>query len=336
MDERQLDEQDKRRTNVEKLLGPVKSASAAPSYIVRLGDTLRSIATKHPALNDVKLWKLLAEKNGLSAACDAKGLPKAKLMRGTKLLLPSAKEIAEFRTGRKPLVVAPDLSAKTSSEPVSKECGGCHRLTTLSATVCPACGFSFVKADLVVSPDGDTVFTDRAPKNAASTTSNVSQNLGPETLVDRSRLPAPRLQSDDSTSLLNVPDVQTSVSFNTSNERLTAPQSQKPTTAEVELERNVQDLSDNCRLVRTVVERNGVQIVRAQLDGKKGDFWNVILFYELSEDGSIRQETLPTGGVLKIEIDLPMSLALDMVENDLSSNWQTYCKKFFAGKRLSA
>jgi hypothetical protein len=50
----------------------------------------------------------------------------------------------------------------------------------------------------------------------------------------------------------------------------------------------------------------------------------------------VRYETLPSGGVKAMKIDLPPALAQEMVHTDISENWETYCKKFLSGKRLSA
>src|SRR5262249_54101979 len=54
-----------RRANVESMLGPLSTGQEGGrlKYTVRLGNTLKSVAIKHPALQDVRLWKLLAEVN---------------------------------------------------------------------------------------------------------------------------------------------------------------------------------------------------------------------------------------------------------------------------------
>ncbi len=67
------------------------------NYTVRLGDTLRTIATRHASLQDGSLWTLIAEINGLSSAADTSGTPTARIQRGTTLILPSSEEISEFR-----------------------------------------------------------------------------------------------------------------------------------------------------------------------------------------------------------------------------------------------
>jgi hypothetical protein len=92
-----------RRANIEKYLGPITPAinlvepTARPRLNVRLGDTLRSIAIKHPVLQDVSLWRLLAQVNGLSTDTDNKGTPIAQLRRGTTLAIPTAGEIANYK-----------------------------------------------------------------------------------------------------------------------------------------------------------------------------------------------------------------------------------------------
>lgn len=70
-------------------------------YTVRLGDTLKSVAMKHPALSDVTLWTLLAQVNGLSTEVDGKGQAITRLMRGNQLSIPTPDEIAQFRAKRR-------------------------------------------------------------------------------------------------------------------------------------------------------------------------------------------------------------------------------------------
>lgn len=65
-------------------------------YIVRLGDTLKTIAMKHPALSEIGLWLLLAQVNELSTEVDGRGQPVAKLMRGNRIMIPTVAEIERF------------------------------------------------------------------------------------------------------------------------------------------------------------------------------------------------------------------------------------------------
>ena len=67
---------------------------------VRLGDTLRSIALKHPALSDVSLWKLLAKCNNLPLTVDEKGSPTVILTRGMILQVPGEEEIVAYRASQ--------------------------------------------------------------------------------------------------------------------------------------------------------------------------------------------------------------------------------------------
>ncbi|PWU02898.1 MAG: hypothetical protein C5B53_01090 [Candidatus Melainabacteria bacterium] len=85
----------------QELVSIVGVKSSAPKverqeYTVRLGDTLKTIAMKHPALSDIGLWLLLAEVNGLATEVDERGQPLAKLMRGNRLAIPTAAEIERF------------------------------------------------------------------------------------------------------------------------------------------------------------------------------------------------------------------------------------------------
>ncbi|MBI4534097.1 MAG: LysM peptidoglycan-binding domain-containing protein, partial [Candidatus Melainabacteria bacterium] len=96
-----------RRQNIESLLGSlsgIADESGRIKYCVRLGDTLESIAIKHPALQDVGLWKLVAEINNLTTDVDSKGSPLVTVQRGQVLSLPSAEEIANYRKSNAPLI----------------------------------------------------------------------------------------------------------------------------------------------------------------------------------------------------------------------------------------
>jgi hypothetical protein len=104
-DKQYMQGMDERRQNVERLLGPLLSSvnskydpeTGRQCVTVRLGDTLRSIALKHSSLNDVSLWKLLAQSNNLSLEVDSKGAPMALLTRGMLLQIPREDEIAFYR-----------------------------------------------------------------------------------------------------------------------------------------------------------------------------------------------------------------------------------------------
>jgi hypothetical protein len=121
-----------RRANIESLLGSL--TGAAPSdgrirYVCRLGDTLRSVAMRHPALKDTVLWKLLAEVNGMSAKLDEKGVPVAQLKRGLTVVIPSPEEIDAFYakhsvgtgTGTKPTASTVDRQSSEAKRTVPPE-----------------------------------------------------------------------------------------------------------------------------------------------------------------------------------------------------------------------
>jgi|JI6StandDraft_1071083.scaffolds.fasta_scaffold00176_2 hypothetical protein len=89
-----------RRENIEKILGPMSdkpSDSARIRYIVRLTDSIESVAQKHPALKDASLWPLVASVNHLPTGLDQFGRPVAELRRGMVLDIPLPYEIERFR-----------------------------------------------------------------------------------------------------------------------------------------------------------------------------------------------------------------------------------------------
>lgn len=90
-----------RRENIEKILGPMSdkpSDSARIRYIVRLTDSIESVAQKHPALKDASLWPLVASVNHLPTGLDQFGRPVAELRRGMVLDIPLPYEIERFRS----------------------------------------------------------------------------------------------------------------------------------------------------------------------------------------------------------------------------------------------
>jgi len=304
---------------------------------------------KHPALNDVKLWKLLAEKNGLSVAADGKGNPTANLQRGTSLVLPTTMEILEFRSrgikGLQSVKTSVDLSSvKTVVELVSQECPNCHRLITQSCEMCPACFFTIAtqESDEPITERCDSMFISETPSTPleynGATARLDAQSEKTAFAFDRedqsATVPSPKFNQSDATSQ-DLFSAET-MPFSSSGVSRQAENYRSPVVAETVLENQEVLLSENCRLICTEVERLGTRISRAQLEVMKDDRWTIILVYELSDEASVRREALPTGGMWNMKIELPLSLAQDMVQNDLSSNWESYCKKFLSGKRISA
>jgi LysM repeat protein len=132
-----------RRKHIESLLGPLssKSKNVAAKHVVRLGETLKSVAMKHPALQDVSLWKLLAEVNGLPTDTDDKGNPLARLSRGQALMLPSSAEVAAYRQRESSPV--PKEKITGAIDLPTRSCPSCQRTTFASAVLCPGCGAGF-------------------------------------------------------------------------------------------------------------------------------------------------------------------------------------------------
>ena len=65
-------------------------------YVCRLGDTLKTIAKRHPAVRDARLWPLIARVNNLDQSAGEDGQPLAKIRRGQKIILPSLEERKQF------------------------------------------------------------------------------------------------------------------------------------------------------------------------------------------------------------------------------------------------
>lgn len=127
-----------RRANIEKMLGPISKQRPADGrirYVVRLGDTLKTVAMKHPSLQDISLWPLLAEINEISVETDQKGTPLARLSRGSTILIPTAHEVEYFREHNG--VKTPGTARAT------KTCPQCGRLSAVGAAICGACAHSF-------------------------------------------------------------------------------------------------------------------------------------------------------------------------------------------------
>jgi hypothetical protein len=298
----------KRRNNIESLLGNLGShveKDGRIRYVCRLGDTLRSVAMRHPALKDLTLWRLVAEVNHLSTKTDDKGNPEAQLKRGESILLPTAAEIAKFReqfkseapvSGR---TGGPSTNGVRSGSPttnqldiVCKPCPQCSRLTSMNATICPACAFPF---------EG------RSDKPSA-------------------KLPqAPEPFEDATTSLLLAAG------------RVPLNQQQSEAKAEDRGTRNViTDLSHTCRIVSFGnMDESGVGF-RTRLEVRQGDeTWLPVVRYEINDDASQRHAFNLGGSRKTTRIDLPARAAKEMAEHDLTTNGEKYAEAFLAGRDIS-
>ncbi len=288
----------KKRANIESLLGPVgraKPVDGRIKYIARLGDSLKSVAMKHPALQDVSLWKLVAEINGISTEVDSRGTPVATLSRGAVLLLPSNIDIENFRQRAigAPGAVHTASGAKTAgviTEVATKLCNGCNRMTVDSATICPACGNAFEiseKDDEGPSPD-----TNNGQDDASSEEVAITETLPPEDAKTVFVAPTEGAAEDARTTF--VAGTET-----------------------------IEQLNEVCRLVKC----DGQGLI-GQLEVLRGQSWEPVVSYEVYDDVSLRNEHTQDGRKRTVRIDLPPPAARELANNDLHSNWKQYCSRF--------
>lgn len=312
-----------RRANIEKLLGPVAkkgSPDGRINYIVRLGDSLKSVASKHPALKDVHLWKLLAEVNGISTQADSRGNPTTSLTRGSTIVIPSPDEIEKFReaSGKRPAVLS-QSSAETKVEKVAKSCSACGRMAVLSATICPACTAPFEQPDSDKTPDAASVMLQAMgslPKKQPRRP--YVQDATTEPLSDE----APR-----TIAVTGPPAEDGSVPKPT-------PEYEQPVVARPpveQIDRFIKSLGEASRLVKSSENWSTAGgRFREQLEVLRGASWEAVVSYEIYEDVSLRHEHTPDGRRKTVRIDLPPMAAQELADNDLFQNWQSYCKRYMA------
>lgn len=317
---------DERRANIEKILGKIKDATEARSYAVRLGDTLRSVAMKHPELRDVSLWKLLAEKNGLPSDIDNKGAPLAVLIRGSSIVLPTAEEIEEYRvrnsaTSRSPQF-APAVTAKMTEmqNVATKLCHGCKRLLSSNSSICPACGFVFAQpAEPTITGNATTFNLPDAPTTLTLNEQSKTQVSNPQDVT-------------------TVVDMESSTGLAGTAKRAEVRQEsvvQRDVLTAVSAEA-ITNLNDTCRLIKTNKELNGKVTTYHRLEVLHEAEWMPVLSYECGQESAMRHEYSKDGRKKSIKIDLPAGAVGEMVENELSQKWQDYCNRYLTGRRLSA
>jgi nucleoid-associated protein YgaU len=260
-----------RRDNIEKVLGPIvpKSEDVTPHYVVRLGDTLKSIAMKHPALNDIKLWRLLAQVNDIPVDVDERGNPVARVKRGQILNLPMQDEIDAFRSGEAQPGKRIDIMPAVP-----------HPSATLPAAENP------VAAEFI------PVLTGTVPVAASL--------LGPD-----AQPPSGPRRTDQRLQALSQQNVVPGSDFVVLKER-----------------------NGNSRLLQAGNVENIGAGLRMQLEAWVNSVWLPVVIYEIYDDVSLRHECKPDGTRKTIRIDLPPQAAVELANNDLHSNWLTYCSKF--------
>jgi hypothetical protein len=296
----------KKRANIESLLGPIgrqKPADGRIKYIARLGDSLKSVAMKHPALQDVNLWRLIAEINGISTEVDSRGGPIATLSRGAVLMIPSNVDVENFRqrASGAPQAVLTTGGVKTGgviTEVATKLCEGCGRMTVNSATICPACGNAFETSA------GDD--SDSDSEEVASDT-NTGHGIALEEEPPVAYTDATGAPEDAKTVFVaaqEFADEDAPTRINTGNQ-------------------TIENLRDDCRLVKC----DGQGIV-CQLEVWRDGGWEPVVSYEIYDDVSLRNEHTQDGRKRSVRIDLPPAAAKELASNDLNSNWKAYCGRF--------
>lgn len=388
---------EKRRMNVENVLGALGMAADSnykPNYTVRFGDSLRSIAMKHPALNDVSLWRLLAKVNNLSVETDAMGTPKVSLERGIALILPSKEEIAQFRKDNGALVHPSSLKSPNGVDfltnvSVFKECPACKENTPSGVCLCHNCGHVFQDADQSGSGSNTKISTvsNQVPLTGVSASTEhdplaplpnpeVKDNVHTFELPDSERkvansdvTPVAKTEVDPN----GVPNISQAANPSSITQKLNDPgqRGSEPRSArtghtadslmnslagmhrarreasanknaipsrQYNMSKLVETLSDSCRIVLLDAEiKPGIdRAERWQLEVMKDGEWTAVVAYEIVGESSIRHEYNVNGKARKsIKMDLPPQAVEEMVRNDLSRNWEDYCKKFLDGKKLS-
>ncbi|MCW5822949.1 MAG: LysM peptidoglycan-binding domain-containing protein [Cyanobacteria bacterium TGS_CYA1] len=299
--QQEMDEFTKRRANIESVLGkmgPKKAADGRMRYTVRFGDTLKSIAMKHPALEDVSSWRILAEINNLSTDTDAKDNPKALVPRGSVLMIPTREEVEEHKRkmGLRKAIVLPGQNVTTGSAlPALKHCPNCGNKSIHTATVCE-CGTEFIDD----------------PSSSSTTGSNPA---------------APY-----------VVGIENKVSQESTNSYVSGPPTKKEDRFELALKAGhidgehwseIANLEPETRIVKmnSVFDPNlefSLLLLQALVDGR----WLPVAGYEMRENAAVRIDYTDPKARSSVKIDLPPSAAQDLAKNDLIKNWQNYKRKF--------
>lgn len=298
----EMDEFTKRRLNIESVLGqmgPKRAADGRMRYTVRLGDTLKSIAMKHPALEDVSSWRLLAELNNLSTDTDANDNPKAIVPRGSVLMIPTKFEVEEHKRkmGLRKAIVLPGQSVTTGSAlPALKHCPNCGQKSLHTATLCD-CGSEFV--------------TDSLPANSEQAHPSAPYLVGAES--------QPVSQAATNSFLTGQP-VKKEDRF-----ELAA----KSGHVDGDHWSDVANLDPETRIVKlnSVFDPSlefSLLLLQALVEGR----WLPVAGYEMRENAAIRIDYTDAKSRSTVKIDLPPSAAQDLAKNDLIKNWQNYKRKF--------
>jgi len=306
---------EQRRKNIEEALGPIgsrkgKKPDGRLQYVVRLGDSLKSIAMKHPAIKDVSLWKLIAEVNGLTTETDSRGVPTAKITRGATIALPSNREIAEYRERlglNRAKLIGSASQTGVDTDFASKKCPECGRLAVSRATICP-CGYEFKESEVVRDASAGS-----EAGGAPDAATIVLQAAG--SLDDAPRTPKRSVAPEPSTSL----ESDTVFQLPSKGPAQSPPKRLWPI---------VHNLADTVRLVKSAEELDiETTSMEVALEVKIEEDWQMAVCYEIMENRTYRHDYTSSSGRKSVKIDLPAKAAQELAHNDLTSNWSNYRKK---------
>lgn len=330
-----LAETKKRKENIEKALGPIvpsgnkyKTASDRINYVIRLGDSLKSISSKHPALNDVSLWKLLAEVNNLQ--------PEARLTRGASILIPSVQDIQEYKE-RLGLTKADKLKRSVENLPSDvelKTCATCQATNVTRSTMCANCGDEYIDGPV---ESAEPVDAGRLVLEAAGM---VPPAAKPARKLSDDPIEVPELTNDVSpndvpvkTEFL-VPEVSAPISGIRTTVESSNPRDQQDQTVAVQPIAWValKELDSVTSLVKSadswVAAQEADKAFCIRLQVFANGEWKPVVEYEIHKSKAIRHNFSPDGSSRSVTIELPAQAATEMAQNDLSKNWTTYKAKF--------
>ncbi|MFN8654851.1 MAG: hypothetical protein U0105_00815 [Candidatus Obscuribacterales bacterium] len=328
-----------RRANVESLLGSVAKTQAPPAdgrirYICRLGDTLRSVAMRHPALKDVTLWKLLAEVNELTTDVDGKGTPIAQFKRGTTISLPTLEEIESFKLKLKPSKTGNKAADQITAPqaPYSVPAASDPSMATTIQDVQIKIGDEsqdVTQDPVIVAGSGTVVVTDDQTGDPETrvTSSNVLPFVRPGDMI---RYTPPGIATRD-------PDDATNSLLQAAGMVPREGQQLQKAVGDDRGQRNIiQHLSETCRIVNygNTGEGDGAGF-RTRLEVRQEDFWRPVIQYEVNADVTLRHEFSVSGKKSTSRIDLPPHAAKELAENDISAHWEKYSCNFQQGRKIA-
>lgn len=285
-----------RRENIEKYLGPMQKLEEEEldgrlRHVCRLGDSLRGIALRHPALRDVELWPLIAQINGMSMDTDAKGNPLAQISRGMTILIPSQTEIDSFQSIKIDKPSSELLRDNNESqEATGRTCPTCKRQIPGTVLICPEC---------LSTLDSDSTTNSESSGTAAP--------LDATALMIEARIPGVDLVEESEPSILKE---------ETKNELFgTLPEERQSATDIVE------DLSRTARIISTGNTYDMNQGFMITLEIMVGEQWLKAVTYDFYEELGLRHEYDISGGRHTMRITLPTAQAIQLARNELTTRW---------------